>query len=261
MPSAKASRPPVRSLSVVIPAYNEEEILQHTVDTIVAGLRALELDWFEVILCVNGCTDSTPAIAAELSREIPEVDVILVERPDYGAAMRAGFFAARADAIVNFDADYYDLDFLKASLEIPGDIVVAAKGLTGSHDARVLSRRLVSRCFGWFVRSLLDVSVSETHGMKLFDRSAIAPLLPNVFRTKDLFDTELLVRAEYRGCKITELPVETKELRHSRSGIVRRIPRTIWGLMRLRFHLRLARATRATPLPAPVKEGALDLAV
>ena len=249
-----------RSLSVVIPAFNEEEILETTVHTIVTGVRALGLDWFEIILCENGSKDATPEIAGRLAEEIVEVRVITLERPDYGAAMRAGFFAATAETIVNFDADYYDLDFLAAALDTEGDIVVAAKGLLGSHDARVLGRRVVSRCFGWFVRSLLEVSVSETHGMKLFQRSAIAPLLPNVFRTKDLFDTELLARAEYRGCSIVELPVETKELRHSRSGIVRRIPRTVWGLLRLRFYLRLARSSRLTPFPARAEQ-AFDLAV
>lgn len=256
-----SSRPPrPTSLSVVIPAFNEEEILENTVATVVAGVRALGLDWFEVLLCENGSRDATAEIAARLSDQIDEVSVITLERPDYGAAMRAGFFAARGEAIVNFDADYYDLDFLAAALDQDGDIVVAAKGLLDSHDARVMSRRIVSRCFGWFVRSLLNVSVTETHGMKLFRRSTIAPLLPNVFRTKDLFDTELLARAEYRGCAIDELPVETKELRHSRSGIVRRIPRTVWGLMRLRFSLRLARSSRVTALPA-ASERALDLAV
>ena len=258
MPSSRRPRP--SSLSVVIPAYNEEEILENTVATVVAGVRALGLDWFEILLCENGSSDATPDIAARLSDQISEVSVITLERPDYGAAMRAGFFAARGEAIVNFDADYYDLDFLAAALDQDDDIVVAAKGLLDSHDARVMSRRIVSRCFGWFVRSLLNVSVTETHGMKLFRRSATAPLLPNVVRTKDLFDTELLARAEYRGCAIKELPVETKELRHSRSGIVRRIPRTVWGLMRLRFSLRLARSTRVTALPA-ASERALDLAV
>lgn len=249
-----------QSLSVVIPVFNEVEILQDTVTTIVSGIRKLGLDWFEVILCENGSTDGTPQLAARLAEEIDEVRVITLERPDYGAAMRAGFFGARAEAIVNFDADYYDLDFLRAGLDTEGDIVVAAKGILGSHDARVLGRRVVSRSFGWFVRSLLDVSVSETHGMKLFQSAAITPLLPNVFRTKDLFDTELLARAEYRGCTITELPVQTKELRHSRSGIIRRIPRTVWGLVRLRFYLRLARSARISTLPAPV-DRVLDVAV
>jgi glycosyltransferase involved in cell wall biosynthesis len=258
-----AARRAVRptSLSVVIPAFNEEEILETTVSTIVSGVRRLGLEWFEIILCENGSTDSTPELAARLADEIDEVRVITLERPDYGAAMRAGFFAATGEAIVNFDADYYDLDFLSAALDTEGDIVVAAKGILGSHDARVFSRRIVSRCFGWFVRSVLHVSVTETHGMKLFRRSTIAPILPNVFRTKDLFDTELLARAEYRGCAITELPVETTELRHSRSGIVRRIPRTIWGLMRLRYVLRLARSARVAPLLATTSDNAFDLAV
>ncbi len=259
MPS-RSVRP--SSLSLVIPAYNEEEILETTVATILSGVRALKLDWFEILLCENGSRDGTPEISARLSDEIEEVSVITLERPDYGAAMRAGFFAARGEAIVNFDADYYDLDFLAAALDEEADIVVAAKGLLDSHDARVLTRRIVSRCFGWFVRSLLHVSVSETHGMKLFRRSAITPILPNVFRTKDLFDTELQARAEYRGYAIVELPVETKELRHSRSGIVRRIPRTIWGLMRLRYVLKLARSARVAPLPVKsAADGAFDLAV
>jgi glycosyltransferase involved in cell wall biosynthesis len=236
-----------RSLSVVIPIYNEQEILRHTVVTVLAGLRPLELQFYEILLCENGSQDDTLQIARELENEFAEVRVVVLEEADYGKAMRAGFLASRGEAVVNFDADYYNLDFLASALKVEGDIVVAAKGLAGSEDARVITRRVVSKSFGWLVRHILNVKVTETHGMKLWHRSVIAPLVLQVSSTKDIFDTELIARAEWSGLAIRELPIRTEELRHSRSGIVRRIPRTMMGLVQMRFRLRAVHAVRIRP--------------
>jgi glycosyltransferase involved in cell wall biosynthesis len=236
-----------RSLSVVIPIFNEQDILRDTVLKVLDGVRPLDLHFFEILLCENGSQDDTLAIARQLESEIPEVRVIVLEEADYGKAMRAGFLASRGQAVVNFDADYYDLDFLASALQVDGDIVVAAKGLAGSEDARVISRRVVSKSFGWLVRHILNVKVTETHGMKLWHRSVIAPLVLQVGSSKDIFDTELIARAEWAGLAIRELPIRTEELRHSRSGIVRRIPRTMVGLVQMRFRLRAVHAVRIRP--------------
>jgi glycosyltransferase involved in cell wall biosynthesis len=255
-----SGRPAARSVSVVIPAFNEEAILKDTVAHVHARLASgHDLDFFEIIVVENGSTDATLRSAEELAATYDEVTVIVLAIPDYGAALKTGFHAATGDVIVNFDADYYDMDFLAAALRVDADIVVAAKSILGSHDARVLLRRIVSRAFGWLVRTLLDVRVTETHGMKLFHRDAIADLLPLVHSTKDLFDTELLARAEWAGLEIRELPIRTEEMRHSRSGIVRRIPRTLQGLIRLRFRLRAARS-KSAPAP-PDADPTLDVAV
>jgi glycosyltransferase involved in cell wall biosynthesis len=236
-----------RSLSVVIPIYNEQEILRHTVATVLDGVRPLDLRFFEILLCENGSQDDTLEIARRLEAELAEVRVIVLEEADYGKAMRAGFLASRGEAVVNFDADYYDLDFLTAALKVDGDVVVAAKGLAGSDDARVLTRRIVSRSFGWLVRHILNVKVTETHGMKLWHRPVIAPLVLQVGSSKDIFDTELIARAEWSGLAIRELPIRTEELRHSRSGILRRIPRTMLGLVQMRYRLRAIHALRVRP--------------
>jgi glycosyltransferase involved in cell wall biosynthesis len=233
-----------RSLSVVIPIYNEEEILAQTVDNVLAGVKPLNLTFFELLLCENGSTDATLSIAHEIARRHDAVDLVVLSEADYGAAMREGFRAAKGEVIVNFDADYYDFDFLDAAMRTDGDIVVAAKGVLGSDDTRILVRRVVSKSFGWLVRTILGVKVAETHGMKLFHRDAIVDLLPEVRSTKDLFDTELLARSEWMGHSIRALPIRTEELRHSRSGIVRRIPRTLWGLVRMRLRLRRVHAAR-----------------
>ena len=233
---------------MVIPVHNEEEILARTVERVLSGLKeGRDLSMLEVLLCENGSTDATRVIGQELAARHPEVKLLTSDLADYGAAMKAGFMAASGDVIVNFDADYYDLDFVRAALQVEADIVVAAKGIVGSQDARVLVRRIVSRCFGWIVRHLLAVDVAETHGIKLFHRSSIEDVVAEIECTKDLFDTELLARAEWTGLRIEELPIRTEEMRHSRSGILRRIPRTMWGLLRMRFRLRRFRRERVLP--------------
>ena len=256
-----SSSPISRSLSIVIPAYNEEEILEETVAHVIEGAERLGLEFFELLICENGSSDGTLALAEELAERHPQVRVLALEEADYGAAMRAGFLAARGEVIANFDADYYDMDFLAQALRVDGDIVVAAKGVLGSHDTRIFARRLVSRSFGWFVRTMLAVKVTETHGMKLFHKRAIGDLLPQIQATKDLFDTELLARSEWGGLEIRELPIKTEEIRHSRSGIIRRIPRTIWGLVKMRVRLREAHSARIRVLPQAAADPYRDIAV
>ncbi|MEA2508755.1 MAG: hypothetical protein QOG21_837, partial [Actinomycetota bacterium] len=73
-----------RSLSVVIPIYNEEEILRDTVTTVLAGLRPQDLDFYEIHLCENGSQDETLQIARKLEDECSEVRVLVLEEADYG---------------------------------------------------------------------------------------------------------------------------------------------------------------------------------
>ncbi len=226
-----------RSLSVVVPVFNEEAILKDTVDDILAGLDRLALDQVELILCENGSTDATRDIASAAVDAHPFVRLLTMDRPDYGAALRAGLLATEGEVAVSFDADYYDFAFVEHALAVDGDVVVAAKGLNGSHDRRSLLRRFASRSFGLLTRGLLAVSVGETHGMKLFRERALE-LVPSVAATNDLFDTELLAVAERAGLAIDELPITTEDKRPSRSGLLSRVPRTVLGLLEIRARLR-----------------------
>ncbi|MGQ0680243.1 MAG: glycosyltransferase family 2 protein [Actinomycetota bacterium] len=227
------------TVSAIIPIHNEEQILEATTLAVLKGFGPIrEAVLIEIILCENGSSDGTEAIARRLCDEHSAVRVISSASPDYGAAMRAGFLAAAGEFVVNFDADYYDFEFVRSALALDADIVIAAKNIDGSTDARDLLRRTVSRTFGRLVRTSLGISATETHGIKLYRRSSIEPLLSQVRSTKDLFDTELVARAERSGLKVLELPIKTVELRESRSNILRRIPRTVLGLIRLRRALR-----------------------
>ncbi len=230
-------------LTVVMPAYNEATLLAASVADVVKGLRVHDRS-FELIVVENGSTDGTLAIARELAEEHPEVRVEHRDLADYGAALRAGLLDARGEVVVNFDTDYYDLDFLDRAVPMitapdgPA-IVVASKRAPGSRDERPWPRRAVTAVFSIVLRLIFGMRVSDTHGMKAMRRQDVVPFARACKFGRDLFDTELVLRVERAGLRTAEIPVAVRELRPARTSIFRRVPRTIIGLARLAFALRV----------------------
>lgn len=233
-------------LSVVMPAHNEEDLLDKAVHAVVDGLRDRGAA-FEVIVVENGSSDRTAAIADLLAEELDEVRALTSPEPDYGRALRAGFLAATGDVVVNFDVDYTDLAFLDAAVHAVSAsggpvIVVGSKRGAGARDERALPRRLVTAVFSLILHHGFGLGVSDTHGMKAMRREPLLPVVAACRFGTDLFDTELVLRAERAGLPTGELPVTVEELRPSRTPIARRIPRTLGGLVRLRVALWRERA-------------------
>ena len=79
--------------------------------------------------------------------------------------------------------------------------------------------------------------MTDTHGMKAISRKVLDDVLPAVKSTEDLFDTELVLRAERAGYRIAEVPAVVEEIRPARSSYLKRVPRTLIGLLRLRRRL------------------------
>jgi glycosyltransferase involved in cell wall biosynthesis len=228
-------------VSVVMPAYNEAEILETSVGDVCNGLRDRGVS-FELLVVENGSTDNTLALAHELAEKYDEVRAEHAEEPDYGRALRHGLLLAQGAAVVNFDADYYDLDFLQAAVakvtaEGGPAIVVGSKRSVGSNDTRPFLRKSVTWTFSTILRVVFGLKVSDTHGMKAMRRAAVVPYARACQFGQDLFDTELILRCERAGLPTSEIPVPVIELRPARSSILRRVPRTILGLSKLRIAL------------------------
>ncbi len=230
-------------LSVVIPVYNEADLVSQTVGEVGASLRAGGED-FEILVVENGSTDATLAVAEATTADVPELRVLHLDHPDYGAALRTGLLSASGEIVVNFDVDYYDLDFLQLAVAAirgpePGapDLIVGSKRAPGSADTRAWYRRLVTWTFTFLLRAMFGMQVSDTHGVKAMRRAAVTPIAQRCKFGKDLFDTELVLRSERANLIVTEIPVAVVELRPSRTSIFRRVPRTVLGLVRLRISL------------------------
>ncbi|HEV2993411.1 MAG TPA: glycosyltransferase [Acidimicrobiia bacterium] len=234
-------------LSVVMPAHNEATLLDTSVREVVDGLRDRD-ESFQVLVVENGSQDGTGRLAEALAADLPEVSVRTLPRADYGRALRTGLLAATGHTVVNFDVDCTDLGFLDAALgrfeqPDPPAIIVGSKRAPGAHDQRSWARRFVTWVFGLVLRVGFGLRVTDTHGMKALDRARVLPIAEACRSDGELFDTELILRAERARLAVTELPVTVAERRPARTSIARRALRTLAGLARLR--LALARDRRA----------------
>jgi glycosyltransferase involved in cell wall biosynthesis len=229
-------------LSVVMPAHNEAGYLETAVREVHRGIRARGHD-LELLVVENGSTDDTRAIARRLSGELSGVRVMSRPIADYGAALRDGMLAAEGRIVVTFDVDYYDLEFVDRALalltraERAADVVVGSKRAHGARDERPWPRRFVTTVYSRLVRIAFSLSVSDTHGMKAMRRAGVESLVERCRSRTDLFDTELVIRSERAGLVVEELPVTAQERRPSRTPIWRRVPRTLVGMVVLRFAL------------------------
>jgi glycosyltransferase AglD len=228
------------SLSVVFPAYQEEEYLPSAVRDVVTGLREINAE-FEVIVVENGSRDRTKEVADELAAEFPEVISMSHHEPDYGKALRAGLMRATKTFVVNFDVDLYDLGFAKRAVAKAEAerlaIVVGSKRGAGANDTRPPLRKIVTFTFSTILKVGFGLQVSDTHGMKVLRRAQVVPIAEKCHFGTDLFDTELVLRTERAGLRTGELGVTVEEKRDARTPIVSRITRSLLGLARLRIAL------------------------
>ncbi len=225
-------------LSIVVPVHNEAayiaDFLPAMTDEIVDATGSPQ----ELIVVENGSTDSTAQLANDLCENLRTLgwnaEVISLPFPDYGAAMRAGFKQARGDWVVNFDIDYFSGPFVAGLIASSADVVIASKRAPDSEDHRSLLRRTGTFGFNLLLKFLVGSKVTDTHGIKAFRRTVIDSMLDTVQSNKDLFDTELVIRSERAGFSIAEVPIIVEERRSARTPFVKRIPRTLRGLIQLR---------------------------
>jgi glycosyltransferase AglD len=223
-----------------MPAHDEAAFIGAAVREVAEGMRSRGP--FEIVVVENGSSDDTAEVAKALTQDIPELRVLSLGAPDYGKALRMGFLAAEGEIAAFFDVDYFDLGFLDravALIDVPGGpaVVVGSKRGEGALDTRPWPRRMVTLVFSTILKVGFGLSVSDTHGMKVLRRQPLIPLAEKCRFGTDLFDTELILRAERAGLKSDEVPVIVQELRPSRSSIAKRIPRTMANLVRLRIYL------------------------
>ena len=222
--------PYMKSFSLVIPIYNEEDILEKQVKKLILEIDKILLHAeYEILLVENGSTDKTYAIAQRLVSQNSHVRLIRLENPSYGQAFKEGVRQAKFDVVVQFDIDFWDTDFLDLSLLLLSryDIVIGSKNLGTSKDQRPFARKIISKFVELFLKSYFGVPFSDTHGMKAIRRRVILPLIDEVQSQNHFFDSELLIMCHYLHYSFKELPVTLEEIRATRFSFLIRALETI----------------------------------
>jgi glycosyltransferase involved in cell wall biosynthesis len=196
------------SISAVLPAYNEEAIIERTVRHVADVLRGLATD-FEVIVTNDGSRDNTAGVLADLQRREPDLHLLVVTHEHnrgYGAAVASGFDAANKDLVFLTDGDkQFDVtelgEFMPA-MDGQTDLVIGWRRKRADPLMRKLNalgwKLLVNLLFGYTAR---DVDCA----FKLFRRGVWQSM--TVHARGATFSAEFLIKARRLGFHVKELPV------------------------------------------------------
>jgi len=242
---------PTSTYSLVVPIHNEEEHISTLIPLMTDDVAHAVGGPQEIWMIENGSTDATAAVANDMAHVLRaagwKAHVVELQEPNYGAAMREGFRRATGDWVVNFDIDYFSGPFVGGLASAEADVVIASKRAPGSDDQRNALRRLATFAFNLILRTLLGSRISDTHGIKAFRNDLLAQVEPLTHSSFDLFDTELVLRAERLRYRISEVPIVVEERREASNSLLKRIPRTLAGVFRLRMAFARDRAGVSQP--------------
>jgi glycosyltransferase involved in cell wall biosynthesis len=233
---------PVPRISIVIPVYNEEAIVHAAIVDL--RERLAPFGWsYEIILAENGSRDATRRILRELGSKYPEVRHLSVAEPNYGRALREGILSALGRFVICDEIDLCNTDFHRHALEIlesnQADMVIGSKLIGGATDQRPWVRHAASIVYTGMLRALLGFRGTDTHGLKAFRRSRVASIVQECQVEKDVFASELVIRAYRRGLRIVEIPIRVMELRPPSINLFKRVPNVVRSLARLTWSIRI----------------------
>jgi glycosyltransferase involved in cell wall biosynthesis len=237
-------------VSIVIPVYNEQEILERNLATLGAFFdELLGPERWLFLLAENGSTDRTPQVIAEVLRRWPLSRAIHLAEPNYGAALKAGLRAATTKWVFLLDVEQWDLPFIRWAWQnrYHYDVFVGSKRADPSICRQSPYRRLLSCGLNAVYQLFLGFTGTDTHGPKLLNREALEPLIAACQLDRGHFDSELVLRALRRRMRIVEVPFAYEDLRPPRNWMIKKI---VWNVLGLR---RLVRVMKDVPYEGTIR--------
>jgi glycosyltransferase involved in cell wall biosynthesis len=220
-------------ISVIFPAYNEEENIRATIGRAVEALRPL-FARFEVLIVNDASRDRTGEIAEELAREHPQVRVMHNARNlGQGGSIVAGFREARYGLVIHNAMDYpFDLRDLAEMLPLleRADVVVAARDRRAGYSA---DRKLMSAVNRALLRTLFGLKLRDYNFVQLY-RKEVWDTIRVESRSTAFLTPEALIRAHDMGFRIAELSTRyhPREKGVATSGTWRVISRSVRDMLR-----------------------------
>ncbi|MBI9075594.1 MAG: glycosyltransferase family 2 protein [Desulfatibacillum sp.] len=211
-------------LSIVIPAYNEEDRIVRTLEQTVEYLSAQDYT-SEVLVVSDGSKDGTVGVARNYSREGGPAIRVLEYFPNRGKgyAVQYGMLRARGERVLFMDADYAvpieEITKALALLDKGCHIAIASRALPGAVVERTqnLPRAISAKIYNLVQRLILGIGYPDTQcGFKMFTREAARTLFSMQKLHSVIFDPEILWLARKKGYKVGQFPVKWTHVEDSR---------------------------------------------
>jgi dolichyl-phosphate beta-glucosyltransferase len=226
-------------LSIIIPAYNEEQRLPDSLTSIMTFIQDQTYE-AEVLVVDNGSQDRTSEIVNDFTHDHPNLTLLREERAGKGLAVRRGMLEAQGEYRFICDADL-SMPILEVNKFIPPsltdfDIAIASREVNGAvRYYEPILRHWIGRIFNLLVQILAVPGFKDTQcGFKCFQASAAEDL----FRVQKLdgwtFDVEVLYIALQRGYRIVEVPIQWYYHPASRVHVIRDSANMFTDLFRIR---------------------------
>lgn len=219
----------IRSLSIVVPAYNEQARLPETIRRIQDYLARSEWVFHELLIVDDGSTDGTADVASEFARANPNVRVL--RNPGNrgkGYSVRHGIMEACGEWRLFTDADLStpieELDKLwEAMVRDDSEVAIGSRALDpsliGVHQPGM--RESAGRVFNSVMRAVVGLPISDTQcGFKLFRGAASQEIFSRQTQERFGFDVEILFIAKKLGYRISEVPVRWNHVEGSKVGML-----------------------------------------
>jgi len=236
---------PDLSLSVVMPAHNEERLIDGSIRRAVGSLDRI-VGRYEILLIDDCSTDNTPALADALGQEFAQVRVL--HNPSnlrQGGCLELGFRLARGDLVTHNAIDYpFDFDDLPRVLpHFPAaDVVVVTRR---SYPGVSAGRRFVSWTNRTLIRILFGLRITDYNFVQVYKRTVLVE--QQCFSSATAFITvERTIRAHHAGYRVVavEADYHRRLAGVSSSGNLRVIHESLRDMARLWLELRLRRPSR-----------------
>jgi glycosyltransferase involved in cell wall biosynthesis len=201
------------TLSVVIPAYNEEDGIAAIVELVLAIKPALQqagVDELECIVVDDGSKDRTAEIVMGFG---DQVRLIRQQNRGYGGALKTGFCAAQGELLGFLDADStYPPEYFPQMCRVAldgADLVIGSR-MAGERSEMPLVRRVGNLIFANLLSLVAGVQISDSASGQRVLRRSILPMLYPLPNTLD-FTPAMSTRALHESLKIVEVPIPYRE--------------------------------------------------
>jgi len=228
-------------LSVVIPAYNEENRIGLTLPTVVSFLKAQKFV-SEVVFVDDGSHDKTVSVAEKCLREQPHQIILNKQNQGKGSAVKKGMLAAKGVYRLFTDADLSTpietvIDFIE-DLKSNCDVAVGSRALRDSDVAvrQSIWRESMGRIYNLLARMFAFHNISDSQcGFKCFKGEAAETLFSLQKLQRFSFDAEIIYLAQKQGYKVLEKPVTWRNSPQSRVNVIKDSLNMFVDLIRIRW--------------------------